>query len=125
MGALTWTAPFAATLAILTLAWAACSGAPSKVGVGEPCNTDSDRLCGLCDLSGVCAGSDVACASDIDCCGEICEVALAFCFVPGGAGGAGGQGGIGGAEAGGAGGQGGSAGAGTGGAGGHGGTGGA
>ncbi len=128
---MTWSARVAAALAIVTVAWAACSGPAS----GQPCRADSDctepAVCMPGDGSGVCVllpppcmtdsdctaalpfcadgtcinpGGGMACTSDSDCfADEICDVAAGFCVDPGGAGGAGGQGGSGGAGTGGAG----------------------
>ncbi len=122
-----WSTRFAATLAIVTFAWAACSGQPSQAPVGGSCTTDSDCMTGLICEGDICQGGGDACTSNTDCApGLICDVTAGFCFEPGAAGGAGGQGGSGGAGAGGSGtGGAGTGGSGTGGAGGHGGSGGA
>ncbi len=105
-------------LAILTLAWAACSGSPSLAPLGGSCTTDTDCMDTLFCDDDVCATLRTGqCGVDSDCApGWACDLETFLCVDHAGTGGAGVQGGSCGAGSGGAGGLGGHGGAGTGGA---------
>jgi len=82
---MTWPARLNDALAILALAWVACSG-PSTIGPGGPCVADSD-----CTAPDVCVGTGVCgplppceCMSDADCSYGFCEGCT--CINPGGPG---------------------------------------